>query len=182
MEEEDDRLIEKIKTTQSSAACRTLVDKYRKRVFSFCYRIVKNREVAEEIAQDSFLKALTRINDLKDVQKFFPWLMKITYHMAIDYVHKKKMKFEAVDSTLTESSGDDPHALVETKDRRALIEHVFLKFPEKERVVLMLYYLEDFSVKQIEEVTGLSVSNIKVRLFRGREELKKELQKIATHL
>jgi len=180
--EETRRLIEQIKRNQSSAAVGRLVSKYEAQVFTFCLRMVKQREIAEELAQDSFLKALKNIHKLKDLDKFQPWLMRLTYNITIDYIRKKKMDFDTIDIAENVSSSDDPHLDLVNKDRRQKIVEIIGKFQTEDRSVLTLYYLEDQSVKQIEAITGLSQSNIKVKLFRARETLRTELQKISNLL
>ena len=180
--EDTQRLIEQIKLNQSSAAVRSLVNKYQARVFTFCLRMVRNREVAEELAQDSFLKALKNINKLNDPNKFQQWLMKLTYHITIDYIRRKRIDFDPIETAGDITSSDDPHYDLVNKDRRQKIEEVIGKFQPEDRAVLTLYYLEDQSVKQIEVITGLSQSNIKVKLFRAREALRTEFQKISNLL
>jgi len=175
--DEDSRLIEQIKNTQSSAASTRLVDKYKRRVFSLCLRIVKDWGTAEEVAQDIFIKILSKINTLKSSSEFQPWLMRIAYHAAIDVVRKKRVTMHSMDAA-ERLAGPDVTEEFASKERMERVEAAMMRFPAEDRAVLILYYMEDMSIKQIEKVTGLSQSNIKIKLFRTRQALREKLNPI----
>ncbi len=179
--EETYRFIEQLKRTRSSTAASHLVERYQNKVFSFCLRMVKQREVAEELAQDAFLKAFKNIKSLQDHAKFEQWLMKLTYHIVIDFMRKKKITFNSIEQVGKIQADDNPHLELINKDRREQMEKIFESLEQSDCAVLTLYYMEDKSIKQIEAITGLSQSNIKVKLFRTRETLRTKLQKFKSY-
>lgn len=177
---EDYEYIDQVLDTGSASAYYKLVEKYQNQVFTMCYRIIKNREEAEEAAQDVFVKCFKTLLQLKDKEKFPNWLMKIAYSCAIDYVRRKKViKIDLADvETDLPSDTETPLAYTSDLDRMEFLEKAISVLERNEAAVISLYYLEDMPVKEIADITGLSVSNVKVKLFRARESLKQQLSKI----
>lgn len=180
--QETGKLIEEIKSTRSIVACTRLVDKYKRQVYSFCYGMVKDEQIAEEIAQDAFLKALDRLPSLKEPEKFYPWMMRLTYHLTIDFIRKKNIKHESIELAAHMKSTSNPYLDMVDLDRQQLIQGVLTQLPLEDRSVVTLFYMDDLTVKEIEKITGLSQSNIKIKLFRSRETLRKQFQKIYNQL
>ena len=159
-----------------------LVEKHKSMAFTIALRIVRNREDAEEVAQDAFLKAYHALESFKHDAKFSTWLYKIVYHAGISRVRKKQIdKISLEESTvptseeLQEIDGLDH---LHRKERKKIIAKAIEQLKEEESLVLTLYYLSENSIKEIEEITGLSNSNIKILLHRGRKKLYNELKRI----
>ena len=94
----DEVYIRDIMDRRSAEAYRALVEIYQNKVFTLCLKIVKNREEAEEVAQDVFITCFSKLNELQDKKKFPNWLMKIAYSKAIDHVRKKRMVKSDIDA------------------------------------------------------------------------------------
>ena len=152
-----------------------LVEKYKHMVFTLSIRIVKNREEAEEISQDVFVKAYTNLKSFKGDSKFSTWIYKIGYYASLDAIkrNKRQINSENIDEVYEADFGVLQNALsyLEEKERKSIIKKSLLKLNEDEQVILTLYYFEEIPLKEISEVVNLSVDNIKVKLFRARKKL-----------
>lgn len=152
-----------------------LVKKYQDFVFTIVYRIVKTREEAEEIAQDTFLKAYESLASYRGEAKFSSWLYSIAYRKALDALRKnKKYKaFELIED-ITEGEVeiiDNALLYLQDEERKTAIQNCILKLPEDEAAIITLYYFEEQSVREVASITGLSEDNIKVKLHRSRKKL-----------
>ena len=152
-----------------------LVEKYKHMVFTLSIRIVINREEAEEISQDVFVKAYTNLKSFKGDSKFSTWIYKIGYYASLDAIkrNKRQINSENIDEVYEADFGVLQNALsyLEEKERKSIIKKSLLKLNEDEQVILTLYYFEEMPLKEISEVVNLSVDNIKVKLFRARKKL-----------
>ena len=152
-----------------------LVEKYKDMVFSLAIKITKNREEAEEVSQDSFIKAFKAIHTFKGDSKFSTWLYKISYHNCMDRVNKNARKYniDRIDEVIENriKATEDTMQTIERKERAELMNDCLLELPEDERSILWLFYYKELSLKEIMEVTSLSQANLKVKLHRARKKL-----------
>ncbi|MEL6812265.1 MAG: RNA polymerase sigma factor [Bacteroidota bacterium] len=153
----------------------TLVEKYQGYVFTIVLRMVKVREEAEEVAQDTFIKAFESLESFRGESKFSSWLYSIAYRKALDRIRKNKRQQT---SELLEEITEGDAAMVENalqqlekKERKDQIQRCIMELPEVEAALITLYYFEEQSVKEIASVTQLSEENIKVKLYRSRKKL-----------
>lgn len=175
----DEHLINKVIKGENNAYA-ILVDRYKHMVFTLALRILKNREDAEEIAQDTFLKAYLALKDFKGDSKFSTWLYKIAYYRSLDYLKKNKRQVETTSIDISEeyniAAMDDALDGLEAKERKELIKHAIQKLPADDSVIITLYYFETLSLNEISKVMEIPANTIKVRLFRGRKRLAKILE------
>jgi RNA polymerase sigma-70 factor (ECF subfamily) len=147
-----------------------LVDRYKDLAFTIACRITGNREDAEEIVQDAFVKAFRSLSSFRRQSRFSTWLYRIVYNAAISKKRLKGITMQRLDdhphTDFLPDADPDPEA-----ERREMLEKAMLKLPEEDRVVLTLYYIEELPVEEIHQVTGLSKANVKIRLFRARKKL-----------
>ncbi len=152
-----------------------IVEKHKNRVYNLAFRICCNHEEAEEISQDSFLKAYRALGSFKRKSSFSTWLYRIVYNTAISYVRTKKrdvlsLEDFPVDATDFISTGTTEEE-AENEYRRSLLDFAFQKISEEERSLITLHYYEEMSTEEISDVTGIGKSNIKVKLFRARQKM-----------
>jgi RNA polymerase sigma-70 factor (ECF subfamily) len=163
-----------------------LVDKHKDMVFSIALKILHNREDAEEVAQDAFVKAYQSLSGFKNEAKFSTWLYRIVYNSAISKVRKKKLELSPLDDSTINNYSDDTmdsnFFLVEEPDQFELLQKALQSLPEDENVIVSLFYQNDNSIEDISAITGLTVANVKVKLHRIRKKLYIEMQKLMTHL
>jgi len=148
-----------------------LVDRHKNMIYSLVYRMVKPQEDAEEVAQDTFLKAFKSIKQFKGNSKFSTWLYKIAYFTAINHLRKNKMLTAQIDMSSFEN--DDRTAIenLNKNDQKHYISLALDHLKPVERNLITLFYLDEFSNRDIEKITGLTQSNIKVSLMRSRKKM-----------
>jgi len=159
-----------------------LVEKYKHMVFTLTIRIVKNREEAEEVSQDVFVKAYKNLNNFKGESKFSTWIYKIAYYASLDLLkrNKRQISSENIDVIKERDLGntDDSIKHLYDKERKQIINDALLKLSEDERVIITLYYFEELPIKEISKVVDLSEDNIKIKLFRSRKKLAELLKNV----
>ncbi|WBL26658.1 RNA polymerase sigma factor [Zunongwangia sp. HGR-M22] len=152
-----------------------LVDRYKNMVFTLCLRLLKNREEAEEVAQESFVKIYKSLSKFKGEAKFSTWVYRVTYNNCLDFLKAKKRRFKelSVDAYNGFEIEDIDNAInnLEEKERKMAILSCINMLNEDDAFLLTLHYYEDQSVKEIAKIMNLSVSNVKVKLYRSRKQL-----------
>ncbi|WP_339883166.1 sigma-70 family RNA polymerase sigma factor [Polaribacter vadi] len=153
----------------------SLVNTYKNMVFSLVFKMTKNREEAEEISQDTFIKAYKNLSKFKGDSKFSTWLYRIAYHTSLDNLKKNKNNnnsFEINEITFNQIKATE-HILegIERKERAKMMEICLHKLPDEERTIIWMFYYDELSLKEITEITSMSESNLKVKLHRARKKL-----------
>ena len=152
-----------------------LVDNYKNMIFSLAFKMTKSREEAEEISQDTFIKAFKNLSKFKGDSKFSTWLYRIGYHASIDAIKKNKNNnntFEINEITFNQiKSVDTILEGIERKERAIIMDTCLQKLADEERSIIWMFYYDELSLKEITEVTSLSESNLKVKLHRARKKL-----------
>ncbi len=175
---DDSYYIEKVLNGDASSYA-ALVAKHKSLVFSIALKILNNREDAEEIAQDTFLKAYQSLKSFEQKSKFSTWLYRIAYNAAVSRTRKKTPEFVGMDDHLvTNYTTDEIHSGIdkfEDHDRVRMVENALRRLPEEDNVLVTLFYKSEHSIEDISSITGLSESNVKVRLFRIRKRLYSDL-------
>ena len=178
---EKDNLLIKETLQGNKTAFGSLVKQYQDYVFSVTLKVLKNREEAEEAAQDSFVKAYRALASFEQRSKFATWLYQIAWRTAIDRYRSRPKHSQSLDDDQSYLQVRDdeamPDQLLQQKNERSLIQHAFGQMKANDAALLTLYYLNEQSVKEIAVITGLTESNVKVKLFRLRGTLKKVLTK-----
>lgn len=156
-----------------------LVNKYKNLAYTVALKIVRNHEDAEEIAQDSFVKAYTQLHTFKGESKFSTWLYTIIYRNSISKIRKKKIDTVDVDDYIIENHKTDfdfPQIeAIKNEEQKKYVTEAISNLSENDALLITLYHLNECSVEEIEEITGLTKTNIKVKLFRIRKKLYNEL-------
>jgi RNA polymerase sigma-70 factor (ECF subfamily) len=152
-----------------------LVDRYQDLVYGLALKMLRNGEDAEEMAQDCFVKAYRSLASYRQQSKFSTWLYRITYNSCISLMRKRKMEVRSVDehqlsdrdeARLNQQLTEMDKALVEK-----LLREAMEKLPALDQVLITLYYFEDQSVEEISQITGLTASNVKVKIHRARKKM-----------
>ena len=167
---------------------RFLVDKYRDKAFSVAFRVLRNQLFAEDVVQEAFLKAFRKIDTFRGDAMFSTWLMRIVVNESIKVLRRKKMEFEGHKqmADVDEAGVNNSIKLLREKEQRVFINKTLEQLPQREALVLQLFYLDDLSIKEMEEIMDIKYDHIKVLLYRARkrfyvllkEELKHELKTI----
>lgn len=178
---DDNQYIDLVLSGNSSAFA-GLVAKHKNMVFSIALKILKNREDAEEIAQDSFLKAFESLGSFEKKSKFSTWLYRIVYNAAITKTRKKRIEFVDIDDRIitnyTEDEIQEQVGRFDSGEQKMLIDTALKRIPEEDNLLITLYYKAENSIEEISSITGLSESNVKVRLYRIRKKLYGEISEL----
>ncbi len=163
------------------AAYATLVNRYQQYVFTLAMRYVNNREMAEELAQDVFVKAYKYLADFKGNCKFSTWLYTIVNTTCLSHLRKRKdetifLEEEKMVSISDGSNSEKPSESMDQRTQKQLLEKALKYLPESEAQILTLFYQAEQSVEEIGMIMGLTTSNVKVKLFRARQKLKEVLE------
>lgn len=167
-------IIESVKRG-NSADFSILLDRYKNKAFSLLKRMLKNELDAEEVLQDCFLKAYNSLQGFKQESKFSTWFYKIVYNTALTRLSSRKRKIE------NEMSSVDDHFELEYKSNlnefdnqeiSTLLKKLINQLPENHAAVISMFYLDEMSCEEISEVMNISISNVKVMLYRSRNSLK----------
>ena len=179
--QEDNHYIEKVLNGEVSAYA-SLVAKHKNLVFSIALKILNNREDAEEIAQDTFLKAYQSLKSFEKKSKFSTWLYRIAYNASISKTRKKKMEVVPMDDHVIYNYSTDEIAsnvnCLDENDQLRLIEKTMNSLPEEDYMLINLFYKAENSIEDISNITGLTQSNVKVRLHRIRKKMYDQIQEL----
>jgi len=157
-----------------------LVNKHKSYAFTIAYKILQNRPEAEEAAQDAFIKAYHNLKRFNRESKFSTWLYRIVFNTAITYKRKNRQQFQNIENTVIEYN-QEGEGMLEKTDKRKYLNQALAKLNEADRTALSLFYLEEFSLEEIAEITGMQANTVKVRIHRARQRLAEELTTILDH-
>ncbi|NBW36829.1 MAG: sigma-70 family RNA polymerase sigma factor [Cytophagia bacterium] len=151
-----------------------LVNKHKRYAYSLALRVLEDKSDAEEVAQDAFVKAFKYLAGFNRDAKFSTWLYRIVFNTAISYKRKQKAKMQSIENV---HIGYQQDAL-EKSDKKRFIEEAIAKLSEADRVAITLFYLQEFSLEEIADITNTPANTVKVRIHRARQRLAEELKGI----
>jgi RNA polymerase sigma-70 factor (ECF subfamily) len=169
-------------------AFREIVDRYQTKVFSIIYGILRNRNDAEDIAQQVFAKIYFSIKNFDFRSSLLTWIYKITVNECYDYLRKRRVRkliyesdFSTDESLRMENSEpatDQAPAIDEQLAERDLILKLLSKISQEDRSLILMKEVEGHSVEELSAMTGMNENTIKVKLFRARQKLVKAAQRL----
>ena len=181
MYKDDTIYLEQIRQGNTNAYA-MLINKHKTMAFNLAFRITRNREDAEEVIQDAFLKVYYSIKDFEGKSKFTTWLFRIVYNQAISKIRKKNIDQNTIGDEIIDNFtvGEVSNALnyLKAEEQTKYINLALAKLPEEDSVVVTLFYLNESSIEEVSEITGLSETNVKVKLYRSRKKLYDELKQL----
>ena len=186
MDNPEQKIIEKILAGHPEDFA-SLVDRYKKRLFNYIYRMVNHYDSALELSQDVFLKAYASLDKYDPSYRFSTWIFRIATNTAIDYLRKCKGYYTSIDQPFQyddedgfyiqlKDEGDTPQEILEQKETTTKIEEAIGLLPEKYKQLIILRHMNDCSYGEISEMTGLPLGTVKNRIFRAREALRHILE------
>lgn len=157
------------------SAFAVLIEKYQSMVYSLALKLLKNTEDAEEMAQDTFIKAFQKLDMYEGKSKYSTWLYSITYNACISELRKRRIHFSSLeDQHFSDQDEMKMHSYFsenKKEDQERYLTIALGKLPEDDQVLVILYYYENQSMDEISMITGLTVSNIKVKIHRARKRM-----------
>lgn len=167
------------------AACRVLLAKYERAVFTICLRMVRNREEAEDLAQEAFMKVFAVLDRYDPSYAFSAWLFKITANLCIDAIRKRRIDTLPMDEPVRGENGDyvrqyeapvdNPETLVIKGEKTKRLSEAIEGLPPHYRIMILLRHQEDLSYEEIARCLDVPLGTVKARIHRAREMLKVRL-------
>jgi RNA polymerase sigma-70 factor (ECF subfamily) len=171
---------------RDEAACRELVRRYERPVFSLLFRMVRNRELAEDLAQETFIKVLNALDSYRPEYKFSSWVFKIANNAAIDHLRRRELDTlslegsphadtpQMVEATALQIGEKAETALeaVEHKELGGEIELAIAKLRPEYRTCILLRHVEGRAYEEIAEILNLPLGTVKTYIHRARNELR----------
>jgi RNA polymerase sigma-70 factor (ECF subfamily) len=173
----DQAYIDRVKAGDSLAYA-FLVDKYKNMAFTIALKVTGNREEAEDVAQEGFLKAYQQLGTFAGRSRFSTWLYTIVYRTALNHRQKNRNHPFSLDPQADrQPAAQTPpaHAQLQAQQEQQYVKAAIDRLPPTEALLVTLYYLDEHSTREISQITGMSLANIKIKLFRARKRLEKDL-------
>ena len=171
------------------AAYRELIGRYQRPVFSLIYRLVRDREKSEDLAQDTFIKVLNALDRYDPSYKFSSWIFKIAHNTALDHLRKREPETLSLDgsphartaaeieaTTLTPASTDEsPEAFTSSRELGVEIEKAIGTLRAEYRTAILMCHVEGRPYEEIAQIMDVPLGTVKTYIHRGRNELKRQL-------
>ena len=172
-----DKLLVLSYQTGNQKSLALLVKRWHKKLCLQAFWYTKDMESAKDIVQDAWQTIIDKIHSLQRAESFGSWAMTIVTRRAIDHVSKRERSMGRL-KTASLTSDDDEQSTGEMYGQSTLLKlrTAIGQLSDDKRIVLTLFYIEEYSLSEISEITGVSVGTVKTRLFRAREKLKKLLK------
>lgn len=173
----------------SEKAYRELLDRYQRPVFSLVYRMVRDREAAEDLAQETFVKVFNHLDGYNSKYKFSSWIFKIATNLTIDTLRKKELRTVSLDGSRHASSDDEiessritvastdenPEERLEAKELGVEIEEAIGRLRAEYRTAILLRHVEGRPYEEIAEIMEVPLGTVKTYIHRARSELRETL-------
>jgi RNA polymerase sigma-70 factor, ECF subfamily len=174
----------------SEKAYRELLGRYQRPVFSIIYRMIRDREQAEDLAQETFVRVFNNIDRYDPRYKFSSWIFKIATNLTIDWIRRKELDTVSIDgsrnavtaeqieaTSITIASQDEnPEELLEAKELGEEIETAISRLRPEYRAAILLRHVDGREYQEIAEILALPLGTVKTYIHRGRNELREQLQ------
>lgn len=166
-------------------AAHELVSRYQRPVFSFICRMVRDRELAEDLAQDTFIRAFDNLAKYDPDYKFSSWLFKVGHNLTVDHIRRRELDTVSIHgapdavtsdqqeatSVILESEFEQPDELLEARELGASIEEAIERLRPEYRTAILLRHVEGYSYDEIAEVMEIPLGTVKTYIHRARAEL-----------
>ncbi|MDQ3673359.1 MAG: sigma-70 family RNA polymerase sigma factor [Gemmatimonadota bacterium] len=173
-------------------AYRELVKRYERPVYSLIYRMVRDNETAEDLAQETFIKVLNHIDRYRPEFKFSSWLFKIANNITIDHLRRRQLDTISIEGSpdavtgesmratavTVKSAGESPLEELESRELGASIEKAIARLRPEYRACIILRHVEDYSYDEIAEIVKLPLGTVKTYIHRARQELREYLENV----
>jgi RNA polymerase sigma-70 factor (ECF subfamily) len=173
-------------------AARELVERFQRPVFSLVYRMVRDRELAEDLTQEVFVRTFNNLRRYDRSYKFSSWLFKIAYNLTVDHLRKKRLKTISIHgspdavtperqeatSLSLESDGERPDAVTESKELAGYLEEAIGQLRPDYRTAILLRHVEGRAYEDIADIMDVPLGTVKTYIFRARRELRDILEEL----
>jgi RNA polymerase sigma-70 factor, ECF subfamily len=180
MKDPDQPLLEEIRAG-NSRRFGALIDRHKDRALTLAVRLVGNREEAEELVQDSFIRAYRNLNDFRGDSRFGTWFYRILYNLCMTKVTRRTnaptLAWDTVPDPGAPEEETNPLLEIEEREMQAILREEIRRLPEAYATAVTLFYVQDMTYDEIAAVTGQPLGTVKTNLFRGRQALRQRMAK-----
>ena len=188
--EKTDKELVRLSRRGDERAARELVHRFERPVFSIVYRMVRDRELAEDLSQEVFVRTFNNLDRYDRSYRFSSWLFKIAYNLTVDHLRKRELptisvhgapdaltpeRQEATSLSL-ESDEESPDAMVEARELAGYLEDAIGKLRPEYRTAILLRHVEGRPYEEISDIMGVPLGTVKTYIFRARRELRDLLE------
>ncbi len=189
VQENDDAVMIAQALKGDQQAYRVLTERHRPAIYHIVFKIVRDKETANDLVQETFMKAFSSLASYRSEYRFSTWLYKIAANCSIDFLRKKRIQVLSLEGGQFngESEGRTidvpdysyhPERDLVRKEQRFSIEEAIDSLPKKYREVIVYRHKDDKSYEEIADLLGIPIGTVKARIFRARELLKKKLKSV----
>jgi len=185
----DDRGLVALAIEGRESAYREILTRFERPLFSLIYRMVRDRALSEDLAQEAFVKAFQALDRYDPRYKFSSWIFKIANNLTIDYLRKRRLDTVSIDGApdatdsdrqaqtrlVVESGAESPEDYVQNRELGGLIEQAIGGLREEYRTAVLLRHVEGYPYEEIAEIMEVPLGTVKTYLHRARKELKTAL-------
>lgn len=170
----------------NQSAYAELIKRHQRFIFTLALRFSKNREDAEEIAQDCFVKAYRSLHSFQQTSKFSTWLYSIVYTTSMTFLRKKRLDTQSIDNEeshlqLENHISDFRADQVEQKSKIAYLNKAIDQLLPDDATIITMFYKGEQSLEEIAQALGMETNTVKVKLHRARHRLKEKLERLLHH-
>jgi RNA polymerase sigma-70 factor (ECF subfamily) len=190
----EDRKLAALAAGGREPAFREILRRYERPVFSLVYRMVRDRTLAEDLAQEAFVRAFNAISSYKSSYKFSNWILKIANNHTIDHLRKKRLDTVSIDGSPNATTGEEmsrtrlviaseeesPQEYVENRELGGHIEEAIGTLRDEYRTAILLRHVEGYAYEEIAEIMEVPLGTVKTYIHRARGELKERLSHLAS--
>lgn len=151
-----------------------IVTRHQTGVFNVCYRILHNRSDAEDLAQETFMRAYNQLDTFDIEREFAPWIRRVAANLCLNHIEAQKVTIELSDEQDADKS-QSPSQQVEVKERSEQIRNALASLPANYRIVIELRHYQEMSYDEIADELKIPLSDVKSNLFRARKLLAEKL-------
>ena len=173
---QDDIIYIKRTLAGDTEAFSVLVERYQSLVFSLVMRMVRQRQDAEDVAQDVFVKAYSSLAGFRSGSRFSTWLCRIAYTTAVSHIRRQRPDKAGIEIQNEHDTCEVDDANNLQEERLQQLQRSFAQLPSEDAMLLTLYYQHEKTVEELASINGLSIANVKVRLHRIRKKLHEEIK------
>jgi RNA polymerase sigma-70 factor (ECF subfamily) len=157
-----------------------IVHKYQRMVLTIVMKITENREDAEDITQEVFIKVFKSLEQFKEESEFSTWLYRIAYNTTLSELRKRKLFFTSIDDNLfvVNETVNEEIENQATEEKLQYLEQALKRLAPDEIFLITLYYLDKQTIENISKISNMSTANVKVKLHRIRKKLALEINKL----
>ena len=180
---DDLELIKLTLSTKDSRFFSVLYDRYAPYVYNKCFSFVDTKEEAQDLTHDIFIKVYLSLKTFKNESKFSTWLYSITYNFCVNFISKKKIKYNLdidqlghIQDEGEENANEEDFDILQIN--YAKLQEILRMLDVQDRIILLMKYQDDLSIKEISELLKIGVSAVKMRLQRSKQKVMKKYKSL----